>query len=90
MKKFTSFMMVLLMTLSLAPNAVFAAEQVNITEFTDELTSGQYVMAVDDTAVGTLSGSWVLAETVSQNTDTKSVSANAVVTLTVSGDKTKI
>ena len=90
MKKFTSFMMALLMTLSLAPNAVFAAEQVNITEFTDELTSGQYVMAVDDTAVGTLSGSWVLAETVSQNTDTKCVSANAVVTLTVSGDKTKI
>ena len=87
MKKFTSFMMALLMTLSLAPNAVFAAEQVNITEFTDELTTGQYVMAVDNVAVGTLQNGWVLAEAV---TDNRSVSTDAVVTLTTVGDKVKI
>ena len=93
LQKALSFLMAFVMTFSLVPLTAYAEGKVTIEKFTDDLVTGEYVMAVDDGevsyATGNLENGWVLANQLDKGNKT-TVSKDSKVTLTVEGDKVKI
>ena len=89
-----SFVLVLVMVLSMFPTAVFAADSAVYSQITsaDELTTGKYVMVVESGYAPTvLEGTWVLAEAVTATDGTiTDPAANLVWDITVDGSTVKL
>ena len=94
-KKILSLLLTLAMVLSMLPVSAFAAGEAKTYEkitSMDDLTTGEYVMAVNTGyAPTTLSGSWILAEAVAAVEDAiVGPAANLVWTITVDGATAKL
>ena len=89
-----SFVLALVMVLSMAPASVFASDSAVYSQITsaDELTTGKYVLVVDSGFAPTvLDGSWVLAEAVAAADGTVTApAANLVWDITVDGSTVKL
>ena len=88
-----SFVLALVMVLSMAPVSVFASDSAVYSQITslDELTTGKYVL-VDDKghAPTVLDGSWILTEAVTADGSITAPAANLVWDITVNADAVKL
>ena len=88
-----SFVLALVMVLSMAPTNVFASDSAVYSQITsaDELTTGKYVMVVSTGyAPPVLDGTWVQTEAVTAENGKITAPANLVWDITVNGDTVKL
>ena len=88
-----SFVLVLVMVLSMAPATVFASDSAVYSQITslDELTTGKYVLVDDKGYAPTVfEGGWLLAEAVTADGSITAPAANLVWDITVNGDTVKL
>ena len=88
-----SFLLALVMVLSMAPARVFASDSAVYNQITsaEELTTGKYVLVVSSGyAPSVFDNGWVLAEAVTADGSITDPAANLVWDITVNGDTVKL